>query len=509
MRLTFPHPISSPSHPELVLPKRRLGSKQSETVNERSTNGSIGCAESVAAVTSLLVSVKDKAETYPRIDTDESYTLTIPHCGGAGQLFASTVNGVLRGLETFSQLVVFDYDAAEYGLTVGLPISISDKPRFLHRGLMIDTARHFLPVKAIMRIVDSMSFAKLNVLHWHVSDTQSFPLQLESRPDLWKGSFSKSERYLKDEVRLVVEHARTRGIRVIPEFDVPGHAASWCVGYPSVCPSDPDCSQPLNVARDDTFNLLEDIISECVGKATNEDLNSAGASSSLFPDEFFHLGGDEVNTGCWTKDSEISAWLKSKNMSADDGYAYFVHRASSIAISNGRRPVQWSEVYDHFKTRLDKETIVHIWKSVTNVTEVAADGYDILINVGDSPNNWYLDHLKVPWDKVYENDPCSNIPVDRPDLCSKVLGGHGEMWGETVDASDIEATIWPRAAAIAERLWSPREKTSDAKAAQHRIEAFRCLLNARGIGAAPVNNAEARSAPNGPGSCFDQRRRVL
>jgi hexosaminidase len=113
-------------------------------------------------------------------------------------------------------------------------------------------------------------------------------------------------------------------------------------------------------------------------------------------------------------------------MSADDGYAYFVKRVSDIAIAQGHHPVQWSEVYDHFKTKLDKKTIVHIWKSVTNVTEVVANGYQVLVNVGYDALSWYLDNLNVKWDKVYLNDPCHNVPDD---LCAKyVLGGHGEMW---------------------------------------------------------------------------------
>ena len=167
--------------------------------------------------------------------------------------------------------------------------------------------------------------------------------------------------------------------------------------------------------------------------------------------------------------------------------------------------MQWSEVYDHFKTRLAKDVIVHVWKAVTNVTEVVANGYDVIRNVGYDATSWYLDNLDVSWAKVYANEPCDSIPDP---LCHKVLGGHGEMWGETVDTSDLQQTVWPRLAAIAEKLWSPRAKTADASAAALRIAAFRCLLNERGVAAAPVKNAAARSAPQGPGSCFDQRRRL-
>ena len=187
-------------------------------------------------------------------------------------------------------------------------------------------------------------------------------------------------------------------------------------------------------------------------------------------------------------------------MTADQAYAYFAKRVAGMVIDQGHRPVQWSEVYDHFKTDLPKETIVHIWKRDTNVTEVVANGYQVLLNVGYNAKSWYLDNLQVKWDAVYSNEPCNGVPDD---LCPLILGGHGEMWGESVDASDLEQTVWPRMAAIAERLWSPREYT-DAGDALHRIESFRCLLNRRGISSAPVTNANARSAPGGPGSCLSQ-----
>lgn len=216
-----------------------------------------------------------------------------------------------------------------------------------------------------------------------------------------------------------------------------------------------------------------------------------------------HLGGDEVSTSCWESTPRIKAWLDARNMSADDGYALFVKRTAAIAMAQGRRPVQWSEVYDHFKTALPPQVIVHVWKSVTNVTEVVANGYDVLRNVGYDSTSWYLDNLNVDWKHVYANEPCDGVPDA---LCHKILGGHGEMWGETVDASDVQQTVWPRLGAIAEKLWSARSDTGSADDALARMQSFRCRLNERGIAAAPVNNADARSAPKGPGSCLTQRR---
>lgn len=207
-----------------------------------------------------------------------------------------------------------------------------------------------------------------------------------------------------------------------------------------------------------------------------------------------------MDTTCWTSTPAVAAWLAARNMTGDDGYAYFVKRASEIAIAQGRRPVQWSEVYDHFTDTLDKRTVVHIWKKNTNVTEVVAKGYDVLLNVGYAANSWYLDNLQDNWLDVYQKEPCTGVPDD---LCPRILGGHGEMWGERVDVSDLEQTVWPRLGAIAERLWSPRS-TIDPDSAHTRLSYFRCLLNFRGIKSAPVNNANARDPPPGPGSCYAQ-----
>jgi len=448
-----------------------------------------------AGITGLVVTVASTDDSHPQVETDESYTLTVPAAGGPATMTAKTVYGMLRGLETFSQMVVFDFDTGLYTIPQA-PWAINDAPRFPHRGLMIDTARHFEPVAAIKGIVDSLPYAKLNVLHWHMSDSQSFPLQIKSSPKLWNGAWSSQERYIQGDVEDVVEYARLRGVRVMVEFDMPGHAASWCTGYPEICPST-TCNQPLNVANEKTFDVITGLLMEMTGGVVNK---PDDPSPGIFKSNMIHLGGDEVNTACWDSTPAVAAWMKEQGYTADQAYAYFVKKVADIAIAQGHRPVQWSEVFDHFKYNLTKETIVHIWKSVTNVTEVVAGGYQVLVNVGYDALSWYLDNLAVTWDKVYLNEPCAGVPDN---LCPLVLGGHGEMWGETVDASDIEQTVWPRLSAIAERLWSPRNLTDTADA-KDRIQSFRCLLNRRGIAAAPVDNGNARSAPPGPGSCFNQ-----
>jgi len=349
----------------------------------------------------------------------------------------------------------------------------------------------------IYRIIDSLPYAKLNVLHWHNSDSQSFPFESTTYPKLWNGAYSPTEKYTQADIAAVVEYARDHGVRVMVEFDMPGHAQSWCVGYPEVCPS-PTCTTPLNPAVDATFELIKSLLNECTGGQAS----TPGHPSGLFPDNFIHLGGDEVNTACWTQTPSIQAWMTQHNYTADDTYAYFVGKASATAIAQGRRPVQWVEVFDHFGTKLDKKTIVHVWKDETTLAAVVAAGYNALIDNSPGGNSWYLDHLDVTWQGCYSNEPCQNITD--PKQCALVLGGQGEMWGETVDASDFDNTVWPKMAAIAEKLWSPRDQTTNPANAALRIANFRCLLNARGVRAAPVNNKLARSSPPNPGSCFQQ-----
>ena len=203
-----------------------------------------------------------------------------------------------------------------------------------------------------------------------------------------------------------------------------GHAGSWCSGYPEICPS-ATCLQPLNVANPATFDKIKALLQECTGGVPSA---PGKPSPGLFKDNFIHLGGDEVDTSCWSSTPSVAQWLKDKNMTGDDAYAYFVKKVAGFAIAQGHRPVQWSEVYDHFKNTLPKQVIIHIWKSVTNVTEPLAGGYNAIVNVGYDKLSWYLDNLNVNWQNVYMNEPCSGVPDN---LCPMILGGEQYCTAQT------------------------------------------------------------------------------
>jgi len=366
---------------------------------------------------------------------------------------------------------------------------IQDEPRFPHRGLLIDTSRHFLPVPTIKGVIDSLTYAKLNTLHWHLVDSQSFPFDSSSYPKLSQyGAYSKFERYSTEDVQEVVQYAKSRGVRIMVEIDTPGHADSWCNGYPEICPS-MSCTSPLNVASDYTFTVIEGLL---------QDLTGGKKFAGLFPETMIHLGGDEVDTSCWSETESIAEWMATNNMTTSDAYGYFVERVQSIAHSMEREVVGWEEIWDTFGTELDPSTIIHQWLPGSTIApEVTAAGYRLLWS---TDGIWYLDGLSVSWETMYTAEPCEGIPDNETYL---VLGGEGCMWGETVDTSDIQQTIWPRMGAIAERLWSPRELVST-ELAEPRLSKFRCVLNSRGIAAAPLSNEVAREAPSGPGACLAQ-----
>ena len=257
-------------------------------------------APGLPVLTGLAVVVASADETLG-MDTSEKYSLTIPHAGGNASLTADTVYGAIRGLETFSQMLQPD-------LTI-LEQSVDDWPRFPFRAVLIDTGRHFLPVPLIEAHIDAMAYNKMNVLHWHIVDMPSFPFVSERFPNLSKvGAFDPQHQYSPSDVAGIVDYARARGVRVIPEFDSPGHTfPSWGKGGPpgllTSCSSPiTDDTGPLRVDRPQTYEFLEGLLGEVAEK---------------FPDEVFHGGGDEVSFGCWESNAEVKQWMQTHGMGAN------------------------------------------------------------------------------------------------------------------------------------------------------------------------------------------------
>ncbi|KAF3329400.1 beta-hexosaminidase 3 [Carex littledalei] len=430
---------------------------------------------SLPVLAGINIAIRSPNETL-NFGIDESYYLHVPDTGSIlfARIEASTVFGALHAIETFSQLCYFNSTTKALELH-SAPWTIYDLPRFPYRGLLIaDTSRHYLPVPEIKSVIDSMAYSKLNVLHWHIVDDQSFPFEVPSYRKLWKGAYSSSERYTIDDAADIVNYAERRGVNVLAEIDVPGHTSSWGVGYPSLWPSN-NCRNPLDVSNEFAFEVIDGILSDF---------------SKVFKFNFVHLGGDEVYMG---------KALNDNNMTLSDGYRYFVLRVQNIAMSYGYDIINWEETFNNFGDKLSPKTVVHNWLGERVAQKVVAAGLRCIVS---NQNKWYLDHLDVSWQAFYDNEPLTDI--SNPDQQKLILGGEVCMWGEQIDMSNIQRTIWPRAAAAAERLWTPLEKL-----AKHPIEVrmrlahFRCLLNQRGVQAAPLD-IFGRYIPQDPGSCINQ-----
>ena len=304
------------------------------------------------AMSSLVVDVADVAAPLD-LGVDESYWLTLPADGSPGTLRAATVWGALAGLQTLAQLVRFDFDARAYWVDAA-PVAIEDAPAFAWRGLMVDPARQFLPLATLRAVVDAMAVAKLNTLHVHILDCDSFPVEVAPPfENLWAGAFSPRERYSAADLAGLVEFARLRGVRVVLEFDQPGHMGAMCKAYPQLCPS-PPCSASygsdvLDPSSAATLPAMQAVVDALVGATI---------------DSVLHLGGDEVGDACWLASPAVRAWMSENNVTTGDGiYEYFVQKSNAMALAAGKSPMRWEEVWKHFGTQLDPRTIVHAWLS--------------------------------------------------------------------------------------------------------------------------------------------------
>ncbi len=391
-------------------------------------------------------------------DEDESYTLEITPQGA--QMKAPTVVGALRGLETFYQLVSADKDG--YYLPI---VVIRDKPRFPWRGLLIDVCRHWEPVEVIKRNLDGMAVVKLNVLHWHLSEDQGFRVESLKYPKLHQMG-SDGLYYTQDQIRDVVAYARERGIRVVPEFDLPGHATSWLVGYPEFA----SAPGPYQIERkfgvfDPTFDPTREEVYQFLD-------GFFGEMAALFPDAYMHIGGDENNGRQWNSNPKIQAFMKEQGLKDNHALqAYFNRRVLQILQKHGKKMIGWDEI---FHPDLPSSIVVQSWRGQASLVEGAKKGYSGILSFG-----YYLDHI-LPAARHYGVDPLAPDSGLDEQQAARILGGEACMWAEHVGPETIDSRIWPRMAAIAERLWSPREVT-DADDMYRRLAVVSVELEALGL----------------------------
>jgi hexosaminidase len=374
------------------------------------------------------------SEKVQRLGEDESYQLTVS--GTGARLAAPNTLGILHGLQTFLQLV--EINSSGFAVPAA---TIDDRPRFAWRGLLIDVARHFIPLDVLKRNLDGMAAVKMNVLHWHLYDDQGFRLESKRFPKL-QAAGSDGLYYTQAEIRDFLDYAHDRGIRVVPEFEMPGHSSSLFAGYPELAsgpgpykldPGGPDAV--IDPTREETYKFIDKLIAEM---------------AKLFPDEYVHIGGDEVSGRQWTANPKIQAFMQAHGLRTNqDLQAYFNQRVQKILSKHHKIMMGWDEV---LRPDLPKTVVVQSWRGQEALATAAQQGYSSLLSFG-----YYLD-LMWPASRHYAVDPISGPAASlNPEEKKRILGGESCMWSEWVTPENIDSRIWPRNAAIAERLWSSPE----------------------------------------------------
>jgi len=413
-----------------------------------------------AANASLLIQTSSTGNAIPQLGDDESYTLEINE--KQAKINAQTTVGAMRGLETFLQLLEADKDGFYFP-----SVTINDKPRFPWRGLMIDSARHFQPVEVLKRNLDAMAAVKLNVLHWHLTEDQGFRVETKKFPELHLQG-SDGDFYTQEQIREIIKYAADRGIRVMPEFDMPGHATAWLVSHPEIGSGLPGQTykierQPgifdptLDPTNEKTYKLLEGFFAEM---------------AQLFPDKYMHIGGDENEGKQWAANPNIQAFMKKNNIKDQhELQTYFNKRILKFLQKGGKIMMGWDEI---FQPDLPKEVVIHSWRGQKALADAAKQGF-----TGVLSNGYYID-LMFPASQHYAVDP---LPADTSltaEEQKRILGGEATMWSEWVSPETIDSRIWSRMPAIAERFWSPRE-VNDVDDMYRRLETTSIRLEELGL----------------------------
>ncbi len=414
---------------------------------------------SSGAAATLVIHTAQAAKAVQELGEDESYSLDVTNSGAT--LNAPNPLGVLRGLQTFQQLV----SVTASGFAVPA-VSIQDQPRFPWRGLLIDSGRHFIPLDTLKHNLDGMAAVKMNVLHLHLSENQGFRMESEKFPKLQELG-SDGLYYTQAEMRDLIAYAADRGIRVVPEFDVPGHSTSWFVGYPEIASGkgpyqidrhfgvrDP----AMNPAQERTYKFLDGFI---------------GEMAKVFPDRYFHIGGDEVNGKEWDANPQIQEFMRAHGIKNNAALqAYFNKRVQAMVSKHGKIMMGWDEILN---PDLPKSIVIQSWRGQASLAQAAQQGFSGLLSTG-----YYLD-LNQTAVQHYAVDPLSGPAASlTPEQTQRILGGEACMWTEFVSAEIIDARIWPRNAAIAERLWSPAS-VNDADSMYRRMEAVSQQLDGFGL----------------------------
>ncbi|KAI1316844.1 hypothetical protein EDD11_009422 [Mortierella claussenii] len=517
----------APNYPDFPTLEKR-GDKEQPLADNRH--------DSSAVLKTINVIVSDlKADLQHGVD--ESYTLDIT-AAGQGTIKAKSVWGALHGLQTLNQIIISD---DKHGLHIEQPVHIEDAPKYTHRGVMYDTSRNFYPLRSLRKHIDALSYAKMNVFHWHITDSQSWPVEIKKHPQMTKDAYSPREIYTQKDIKALIRYGRERGVRVLPEVDMPGHsAAGWlqvdkkavtCAdswwdndGWTHHSAVEPNPGQ-LDIAYPGTYKLIKDVYTELGG---------------VFTDNLFHVGFDELNTYCYNYSSYSRDWFKSNPKATYSDFAQqYIDKVLPIFHDKpNRRLVMWEDSVlspDFPAKDIPKNVIMQSWNNgVANIKALATQGYDVIVSSADFlyldcgnggwvPNDPRYNINEPPalpkaiqdafdanpspyvpttvnyggagaswcapyktWQRMYDYDFTKGLTAEE---AKHIIGGEAAIWSEQSDEVVVDAKVWPRTAAFGESLWSGNrnkdgwKRTTELSA---RIFDFRERLVSRGILAAPL-----------------------
>lgn len=406
----------------------------------------------------LTIEVQGPGEVVQSIDENETYTLSVTPTGV--HIEAATVVGAMHGLETLVQLV----QSSESGYILPA-VSIRDSPRFPWRGLMIDCGRHFEPMSVLKRTIDGMAAVKLNVFHWHLTEDQGFRIQSKLYPRL-TALGSNGLFYTQQDARDLVSYARARGIRVVPEFEMPGHSTAWQVAYPKLASGTP----PTGIRRE--FGVSPFALDPTREETYQFIARFLGEMATIFPDPYMHIGGDETPAPDWKTNPRILAFMQAHHLKDSAALqAYFNTRVLKILTGLHKHMVGWDEILN---PALPKDVVIQSWRGEASLAQGAEQGYQGILSAP-----YYLDGMKNAGTH-YLADPLPSSSPLTPQQRKLVLGGEICMWGEQLDAGTIDSRIWPRSAAIAERFWSP-ENITDVDDMYRRLHVISIQLEGLGL----------------------------
>ncbi len=398
----------------------------------------------------------------------EGYALNVTKKGI--ELRAASKSGLFYGEQTLRQLYT----------SKGIPcVSIQDNPRFPYRGLHLDVSRHFFPKEEVMKLLNVMSYYKLNTLHIHLTDAGGWRIQMDKYPKLttdvafrtesdwqkwWDG---KDRKYLpegtpgayggyftKEDIREIVDYATARHINIIPEIEFPGHSDEVFVAYPELsCAGKPYTTGDFCIGNEKSFTFMEDVLSEVI---------------ELFPSEYIHIGGDEAGKGAWKTCPKCQGLMRRKGMKdVDELQSYMIHRAEEFLISKGRKLIGWDEILEG---GLAPEATVMSWRGEEGGIKSARMGHDVVMTPGgymyfdfyqaDPKTQPYAIGGYTPIKRAYSYNP---VPVDSltAEESKHILGVQANTWTEYIkDEKHLEYMMFPRALAVAEIGWTPQEDRS-------------------------------------------------